>query len=177
MPCLPFVLVLSAAVLVIDAFILPDMQCSIRHTREHRHDPVQEPFAGVGFINGERVASHEDIDTGRALQGRAPRNLEESLSVSQRTLAVAFGDVLRNRLRGAQQLVARMPVGTRQSLGHLKGPGDELERKSIHVELFVVEGHRASITSTSTRTNALEKQPRARPRIVLVRVLVIVIAG
>jgi hypothetical protein len=96
--CLPFVLVLSAAVLVIDAAILPDLRGSIRHAREHRHDPVQEAFAGVGFINGERVAGHENIDAGRALQSRAPRNLEESLSISQRTLAVAFGDVLRNGL-------------------------------------------------------------------------------
>jgi len=133
--------------------VFADLSCSFRHSGQHRHDAMQNPLSVGRLVAGRRPTDDENICARGALQRRSARNLEEPSSIRHGTLSVSFGDVLRNRLRRAQELVPRVAMGSGEFFGPLESPGDELERDPVDVELLVVECHAAPITSTSTSTS------------------------
>ena len=159
------VLVLSAAVLVIVPVppvvlllvhavgpgLFPRLPNAFSHAREHRNDAHKQPLALGAAACRDRFARGENVEDRRTLEGRAPRDLEEPTAIGTRTLPVAFGDVLRDGLRGPQQLVPGVSIGPGQPLAETEGPSHKPDRDTVHIELLVVEHHRpASITSTST---------------------------
>ncbi len=121
---LKFVLVLSAAVLVI-VIDLGIIRCTqLGHTIEfhrhpsqhrhspvqHRHNPVQHRFHRGIILNLDAFGRHQYILNRGTLQGRTSCNVQKSSAIFEATFTVAFGNVKWDRLGSAKPLIASMSI-------------------------------------------------------------------
>ena len=114
---LRFVLVLSAAVLVI-VIDLSIIRCARlghtsefrRHPSQHRHDPVQHRFHRIIILNLDAFGRHQYILNRGTLQNRTACNVQKSSTIFEATFTVALGNVQWDRLRSVQPLIASMSI-------------------------------------------------------------------
>ena len=68
---------------------------------QHRYDASQHSLA-LGVLRGSQcLAGFEAVLNRRTFQRRTASNLEEAAPIGVRPLAIAFGDIQRDGLRGA----------------------------------------------------------------------------
>ena len=91
---------------------------------------------------GGQPAAQTDVEHGRALGGGASCGEVVASLITLRELASSFGDVVDDGERGARSLGGSVAAATGQVFDDLVREIEELQRDLIHVEAFVIEGHR-----------------------------------
>jgi len=108
---------------------------------EHRNDPSQHRLALCIMNGSQHFAGFETVLNRCAFQRRTACDLEESAPIGIGSFAVAFGDVQRDRLRGAQQLVPSRPIEALQTLGQFVRSSHIPNRNLVDIELLMSELH------------------------------------
>src|SRR5690606_9055978 len=82
-----------------------------------------------------------DLENSRTLgRGAASASVDAGF-VGLGVLAGAFGDVENDGNGGPAQLISQFPLATRQGADDLVGPGYDVHRDLVDIELFVIEAH------------------------------------
>jgi hypothetical protein len=73
----------------------------VHHPCQHSDDPDEQLLALLPVSFRDDATPHEDVQDGPAFPRRSASNLEKPATFCGRELAASFGDVQRDRLRGA----------------------------------------------------------------------------
>jgi len=87
------------------------------------------------------LESHSDIEHGRALGTRAASDSIEASLLGLGELASAFGNVEHDRGGRSAELVGEVAVAGREAGEDAVGDDDELHRRGVDVESFMIEVH------------------------------------
>jgi len=124
---LRFVLVLSAAVLVIviDLRIIRYARLGHtiefqRHPSQHRHDSLQHRFHRSIILNLDAFGRHQYILNRGTLQRRTASDVQKSSTIFEAPFTVALGNVKWDRLGSAKPLIASMSIKPFEWLGRLE---------------------------------------------------------
>ena len=119
---------------------------SLPEFRQHCHDAVQQSFASRVLLWRKRPADLQDILNGSALQRRTACDLEIAPPITVGGLAVAFGNIQRDRLLSTQKLVlgVAMPLWP---FAESVGPAHRLDRCAVYIQFLVSEPHPTSFRS------------------------------
>ncbi|CAD76927.1 hypothetical protein RB10687 [Rhodopirellula baltica SH 1] len=85
-----------------------------RHSSEHRDDTNEWKLEFLAANGCDATGCDQDILDCRTLQRRTAGNVEKPGSIPQASLAIPFGNVQRNGLRGPQPLIASVTMKTTQ---------------------------------------------------------------
>ena len=108
----------------VDLLLFSSLVSPSTQTAEHRRHAIEFRLALSAFPSVQRLADNENILDGGALESRATGDLEIPPPVRLGGLAVAFGNVKRDRLAGAQSLISCGTMDAVQPLGLLVHPRD-----------------------------------------------------
>ena len=127
------VLVLSAAVLVIDLRIilligLGDTIEFHRHPSQHCDDPLQNRFHRRIILNRDAFSCHQHVLNGGTFQRGTTSNVEKSSTILEAAFTVALGDVEWDRLGSPEPLIASMSMKPFEWLCRHERPSNVVDR-------------------------------------------------
>ena len=105
---------------------------------EHLHDLLMGLFPGSDLVGGEFAFGHEDIETSRAFEGRPVRDVKETAAIFGRVLAVALGNIERDRRGRSVQLFLDI-AQTHLTFQEAGDPCDKRDRFAIDIQPLVIK--------------------------------------